>query len=76
MTTDTYSEVLTLCVSISISSFLHQPMRTLTASILIVLLLSACGLKGPLYLPQKESPSPQPQPQSQPQQSQDEEKDK
>ncbi|WP_121169263.1 lipoprotein [Nitrosovibrio sp. Nv6] len=51
-------------------------MRTLTASLLIALLLSACGLKGPLYLPQKESPSPQPQPQSQPQQSQDEEKDK
>ncbi|WP_097066073.1 LPS translocon maturation chaperone LptM [Nitrosovibrio sp. Nv4] len=47
-------------------------MRTLTTSLLIVLLLSACGLKGPLYLPQKETPSPQPQPR----QSQDEEKDK
>lgn len=51
-------------------------MRTLTASLLIVLLLSACGLKGPLYLPQKELPSLEPQPQSQPQQPQDEEKDK
>ncbi|WP_083400943.1 LPS translocon maturation chaperone LptM [Nitrosospira briensis] len=34
-------------------------MRTLSSAILIVLLLSACGLKGPLYLPQ-EPVAPQP----------------
>ena len=30
-------------------------MRTLCTAILTVLLLSACGLKGPLYLPQPQT---------------------
>ncbi|MDQ3185335.1 MAG: lipoprotein [Pseudomonadota bacterium] len=47
-------------------------MRILCAASLLILLLSACGLKGPLYLPQEQAP-PQ-SPQSQP--SQGEEKKK
>lgn len=35
-------------------------MRTLAALTLTVLLLNACGLKGPLYLPQEPAPA-QPQ---------------
>ena len=34
-------------------------MRTYCTAILMVLLLAACGLKGPLYLPQPEG-EPQP----------------
>lgn len=34
--------------------------RTLYITILIAFLLNACGLKGPLYLPQEPAP-PQPQ---------------
>ncbi|HEX8874629.1 MAG TPA: lipoprotein [Nitrosospira sp.] len=34
-------------------------MRTLCTAVLMVLLLSACGLKGPLYLPQTQT-APQP----------------
>jgi predicted small lipoprotein YifL len=30
-------------------------MRTFCAAILMVLLMSGCGLKGPLYLPQPEA---------------------
>jgi predicted small lipoprotein YifL len=30
-------------------------MRTLCTAVLMVFLLSACGLKGPLYLPQPET---------------------
>jgi predicted small lipoprotein YifL len=44
-------------------------MRALTIFALTVLLLNACGLKGPLYLPQEPAPP-------QPQQSQDTEKEK
>ncbi|WP_080557664.1 LPS translocon maturation chaperone LptM [Nitrosospira multiformis] len=35
-------------------------MRALSSAVLIALLLNACGLKGPLYLPQEPAPA-QPQ---------------
>jgi predicted small lipoprotein YifL len=38
-------------------------MRTFCIAVLMVFLLSACGLKGPLYLPQPET-APQPADQS------------
>jgi predicted small lipoprotein YifL len=44
-------------------------MRTLAALALTTLLLNACGLKGPLYLPQEPAPA-------QPQESPDTEKKK
>ncbi len=59
-------------VSISDSLFLYCPMRTLCTASLLILLLGACGLKAPLYLPQAQSP----QKSTQPQQSQGEEKKK
>ncbi|WP_143148416.1 lipoprotein [Nitrosospira sp. Nsp11] len=54
-------------------------MRTLSSVVVIVLLLSACGLKAPLYLPQKAPPpqkssTPQKSPAPQPQQPSDEER--
>ncbi|WP_156304351.1 LPS translocon maturation chaperone LptM [Nitrosospira briensis] len=53
-------------------------MRTLSSVVVTVMLLSACGLKAPLYLPQKAPPqkssTPQQSPAPQPQQPSDEEK--
>jgi len=49
-------------------------MRTLTALALTALLLNACGLKRPLYLPQE--PAPEKPPAAQPQKSPDTEKKK
>ena len=49
-------------------------MRTLTALALTILLLNACGLKGPLYLPQE--PAPEKPAPAQPQKSPDTEKKK
>lgn len=41
----------------------NQPMRTLAGSMLVVLTLAACGLKGDLYLPPPgEQPAATPQP--------------
>lgn len=64
-------ETLVLCASISDFRF-NNPMRTLTALALTVLLLNACGLKGPLYLPQE--PAPEKPSAAQPQKSPDTEK--
>jgi predicted small lipoprotein YifL len=35
-------------------------MRTLSSAVLLALLLNACGLKGPLYLPQEPAPEKPP----------------
>ncbi len=35
-------------------------MRTLFASLLTLAMLTACGYKGPLYLPEKPAAKPQP----------------
>ncbi len=37
-----------------------RPMRTLSIAALVCLLLSACGIKGPLYLPQVPPPKSKP----------------
>ncbi|WP_083566076.1 lipoprotein [Nitrosovibrio sp. Nv17] len=34
-------------------------MRRFCSALMLVLLLGACGLKGPLYLPQEHSPQPE-----------------
>jgi predicted small lipoprotein YifL len=65
--------VLNPCVSISDFSP-NSFMRTLTTLALTILLLNACGLKGPLYLPQE--PAPEKPPAAQPQKSPDTEKKK
>ena len=57
------------CVNISNSLFRYHPMRKFCTASLLVLLLGACGLKAPLYLPQEQPPQKS-------QQSQDSEKKK
>jgi len=49
-------------------------MHTVSSVVLVALLLSACGLKGPLYLPQE--PAPEKPAPAQPQKSPDTEKKK
>jgi predicted small lipoprotein YifL len=45
------------------SLFWYRSMRKFFTASLLVLLLSACGLKGPLYLPKEEPPAKSQQPQ-------------
>jgi len=65
------SSFLALVLVFPISPFPYS-MRLLTLLALIALLLNACGLKGPLYLPQE--PAPEKLAPTQPQKSPDTEK--
>ena len=59
---------------VNIRIIVLKSMRTLSTAVLVALLLNACGLKGPLYLPQE--PAPEKPPAAQPQKSPDTEKKK